>query len=272
MQEIVEEVIKAYCTEEFADAISDAYRVLDNFSVEILEDSLEEIALDVENRTSEDIADSIYKVVSDHIHYVIKNHGIKLSTECGLYKAIEITDCIYKMQNWDTPDEIVRIIESDASSIEHFAQLVALTSTIPEDTVYTLVDDVPPGFTRNLLKLSARVLANEQERSLDPEYIKRLRLLKKYLEMVHNLPSDKVMLFNIVSQGVALGSEFRFYYEILKHRLLASKDAEYLGYQYFALLAAGTDSSINMFDWWRKNNNNFFDDFFNFLVYNIICE
>lgn len=252
MQDTIKDLIVSTCSDEFVDAVSSTKELLDKFSLEGYDNELEDIVAKLDNYTNEDVVDLTYKITFDYINKILDTHGVEISTECNLYRAIDLAEAIYRLQDWEDHSEILRITNTDVDDIEKFALLVALVTIIPKETVYTLITEVSRDLIVNINNLHAKYDTNDKI-EVDPEYVQRLRLLKRYLAEKHSV--GNILLFNVVKQGINLGAPFEYYYNLMKRKLMASTDADYLAYQFIALLAAGSDSTVNMLEWWRNNNS-----------------
>ena len=254
MLDTTKELITSVCSEEFVDAMVEVTDLLDKFGLEGYDDDLDNLVAQLDKYTNEDIVDLSHKITFDYINKILTTHGVEISDTCTLYEAKDLADAIYRLQDWEDHDEILRIISTDVEDLEKFALLIALVTTIPEETVYTLITEVNRDLITQIKEFHKEYGTDNDREELDPEYIQRLRLLKAYLAEKHG-QGNNILLFNVIKQGVNLGAPFMFYYDLMKRRLLDSNDPEFLGFQFIALLAAGNDSTGNMLEWWRNNNS-----------------
>ena len=259
MNEIIEELLKTYCNDEFRRVFIDVQSIAENFELEGLEDALTSIAMDSESYELSDIPVVIHNKTYEYMNYLLRNHEIVASEDATLQQLTLVLNAVWRMQDWIDHESILRITEADGSAEEKFADLVALVEVAESVSVLNTISSVSDSFIEVLQKLYNDEDEEQIMSQINDDYVAQLRMLKQFYETVKNFDTRAIFAFQLIAHGMQLGGSFSFYYNLIKKKL-ESDDKDILSSQYLALLYLGTDSYLNIVTYWREHNDQFIDD------------
>lgn len=259
MNYAIESLIDTCCSEEFKNTFPDIVQIVKDFELEGLEDTLTAIAMSNEMYDPMDLPSVIYQKTYEYMSYLLQNHEVILNEEATLSHVVVIANSIYRMQNHIDHENVLRITESEGNAEEKFADLVSLVDTVSSSQILAVLQSVSNNYIVALEQLHKAKVSDSEKPELDASHVTQLRALKKFFETIKGVPSEKVLAFSLIVQGLQLGARFKFYYDLVSGKL-ETEDKNYLAQQLLALLYLGIDSSNNVLVYWRERSDTLLDD------------
>lgn len=167
---------------------------------------------------------------------------VRVNEQTTLRVATEMLNAILAMDNWDDPERLYTLCDSDESPEEILASLVSEVGVLNEIDVLTVTDTVSPRLIEKLQEILEPTLPPPEA---DEEQIAIIRdRVKQFLS--DNLPPSPPFLTYLLNENYRLGMPAMVYYEAFVTGLPDVIDPQIAAYQLtsFVLASPQTGETI----------------------------
>lgn len=259
MNNAVHTLVSTYCDAYFQDLFSEVENIVETFEIDLIEDELTVLAMTESSQLDESAQTTITSIIVRYLDSLLRDHEIVLNDSALLDDFIAFSEVLKNLQDCQEREAIINVIATKEDPIEVFAQLCSIVSTIGIGKVYNTVDSVSTELIAAIERLYKDKADEVGPENYSEDYVRDLIFLRDYIVEVKGLSSNEIGAFQIVAQGIRIGNIFSNYYNLIKHRL-DGRDADFLSYQFLALLYLGVDSSKSILTYWREHNEQYFDN------------
>lgn len=165
MLENLQKYLSNSTTPEMTDLIVEAHSLFDRIALEGYERDFEELLAMDGNVDGGAVIDEVIGLTNDIQVMILREHGIIINDSADIQFANKLIRAVMDVQNTDDMDAIHRILESDLTILEAFAECMALVSDLEVEEVLLNVEFVSQSFLTALVELEPE----EEEDTTDPE-------------------------------------------------------------------------------------------------------
>lgn len=154
---------------------------------------------------SVDMTDTLTSLVTQGQAYILDQHGVVLNEETTLSFNNIVLKVLFQLQRLETPDPVLRILESMEHKSIQFCDIMEMYSDVPMTTFMQMLKEVRPTFFKNL---AAFLYSEEADTKKAVEEIPAISASIRLFKDVYGVnPAVRVIL----DAGTVMGEDFSVY-------------------------------------------------------------
>lgn len=213
MLDILQSYINDNTTPEMAGTIASAIKVFDAYEIGDYESGYTELLMTAEAVDISQNMPAIIELTRALLTRTLSDHAITVNPENSLSDLVALTEGVLLIQSYSEGEEVIRTIEAADTSIEAFADTLALVIPQSAENIMLLVEDVSAFYVTRLKELSMKNLpfdgAGDEDEAAQLRHSDKLEV---FMRMVRDTP---LQMYRLIRTGLGFGFPFTTYADII---------------------------------------------------------
>lgn len=203
MDELINIFVTSNYTEEGAEDIFQAlglcrlFNYLDPFV------TIDNLLMTSDDHETTTLVDGVTESILNAQAYILDRHGISLTNETTVAYNNSILKVMYQLQNLESPNPVLTVIESDMSADEKYAEIMEMFTGTPHTTHLQIIDTIRPVFLSNLADFLYCQEQNESKATLDIPFI------REQVKLFKDVYGINPAVQTILDVGTVMGEPFK---------------------------------------------------------------
>lgn len=254
----IEYFVDNFIDEHNRDNIITAFDLLDQFGVEEYQERFITLMMIESDIGTIELVDSFTLTINNLINELLKIHGIVFNDIFFLETKNKILEGILVLQDLESKDSILTILESSSDSVEKFCEIIVEVTDLNFMYVLSAVEEVNPIFITKLNDLlNTNIINISEEEMINNDFSNKIITKLKNIKSFINY--DKAVGFTLVNNNTVLGSNFTKYvtYAVKHFEHLTNED---IAKEVFVLLTMSDEGFEQPLITFRNYSQNLFSD------------
>lgn len=156
---------------------------------------------------------------------LLQSHQLSLVPETDIPVKNQILSVLYRLQHLEDPVPVLRILETDKSDEEQFAQIIAGYSVLNEQQVLEAVYSLASS-TLHILRDYLYRQEAQQTPEESPEAVTERGLLIQNLKDFFQVHGTDNLANEMIQNGIAIGHAVKLYYPYIHEHLVTDNDQQ----------------------------------------------
>lgn len=199
-------------TPEFLDVMTDAHAFFERAQLPYFEDEYVSI---LQQADSMDLGEVNTQISNQTIliqNQLLKERGIVLTEEATIDFRTQILNGLMNLDEFENTQEMLDILNSDVNEIEKFAELIATATTLEEEELMILTENVGPNFvavTRDMIQSRNDNVIDEDEIVFKAA---RASLFNRFKAFTGD---NELVMGELFDKGIDVGFPFSTYVDVV---------------------------------------------------------